>query len=54
MTIIETTVMETMRENFGLLKNEITELCRQSEGKILYRESDIERLLQLNYVRAFE
>lgn len=24
------------------------------EGKILYRESDIERLLQQNYVKAFE
>ena len=24
------------------------------EGKILYRESDIEQLLQLNYVKAFE
>lgn len=24
------------------------------EGKILYRESDVERLLQQNYVKAFE
>jgi len=25
-----------------------------AEGKILYRESDIEQLLQQNYVKAFE
>ena len=47
MTVIETNVLEAMRENFGLLKNEITELCRQSEGKRLKKYCDNQEVCQI-------
>lgn len=40
MTIIETNVLEAIMKHFGLLKNEIVELCRQSEGKRLKKYYD--------------
>lgn len=51
MTVIETNALEAMQERYGLLKHEITELCRQSENKRLkeyYDNHDVCLLLHIS------